>query len=294
MIRSMTGFGTVEHAENGVSFVVEARGGNHRYLKVTIKLPERLQFAETAVERAVRTCLSRGNIGIAVRVQGDGDETLSPIDVRALQRYIDDLSKARLPEGVQATIDLGAIASLPGVIHSPDFDDDERQRLTKILEDLAVRSIDAMTIMRCEEGQALHEALMHCINGLRGHVDIVAKRSPEVAREYHARLESRVTVLMQGAGFELEADALAREVALFAERCDITEEVTRLQSHLDQFVELCEREEPTGRTLDFLSQELLREANTIGSKSNDATIARHVVEMKTLIDRIKEQVQNVE
>ena len=112
--------------------------------------------------------------------------------------------------------------------------------------------------------------------------------------EYHVRLESRVSALMKGGGFELEADALSREVAVFAERCDITEEVTRLQSHLDQFVELCNREEPTGRTLDFLSQELLREANTIGSKSNDATIARHVVEMKTLIDRIKEQVQNVE
>ncbi len=136
MIRSMTGFGTVEQAENGVSFVVEARGGNHRYLKVMIKLPERLQFAESAVERAVRARLSRGNIGIAVRVQGDSDEALSPIDVPALQRYIDDLSKARLPEGMQATIDLGAIAALPGVIHSPDFDDEERQRLTKILEDL--------------------------------------------------------------------------------------------------------------------------------------------------------------
>ncbi len=294
MIRSMTGFGTVEHAENGVSFSVEARGGNHRYLKVSIKLPERFQFAESAVERAVRARLSRGSISIAVRVQGDRDETLSPIDVSALQRYIDDLSKARLPEGLQATIDLGAIASLPGVIQSPDFDDQERQRLTKLLEDLAVRSVDAMTIMRCEEGQALHEALMHCVSGLRGHVDVVAERSPEVAKEYQARLESRVSALMQGGGFELEADALAREVAVFAERCDITEEVTRLQSHLDQFVELCNREEPTGRTLDFLSQELLREANTIGSKSNDATIARHVVEMKTLIDRIKEQVQNVE
>ncbi|MCH9002219.1 MAG: YicC family protein [Planctomycetes bacterium] len=294
MIRSMTGFGTVEHAENGVSFVVEARGGNHRYLKVVIKLPERFQFAENAVEKAVRARLSRGSISIAVRVQGGSDEALSPIDGPALQRYIDDLAKARLPEGVQATIDLGAIAALPGVIHSPDFDDDERQRLTKLLEDLAVRSIDAMTIMRCEEGQALHEALMDCVNGLRGHVDVVTERSPEVAKEYHARLESRVSALMQGGGFELEADALAREVALFAERCDITEELTRLQSHLHQFVELCEREEPTGRTLDFLSQELLREANTIGSKSNDATIARHVVEMKTLIDRIKEQVQNVE
>ncbi len=294
MIRSMTGFGTVEHAENGVSFVVVARGGNHRYLKVVIKLPERFQFADSAVEKAVRARLSRGSVSVAVRVNGGSDEGLSPIDGLALQRYIDDLAKARLPEGVNATIDLAAIASLPGVIHSPDFTDDERQRLTKLLEDLAVRSVDAMTIMRCEEGQALHEALMDCVNGLRGHVDVVTERSPEVAKEYHARLESRVSALMQGGGFELEADALAREVAVFAERCDITEELTRLKSHLHQFVELCEREEPTGRTLDFLAQELLREANTIGSKSNDATIARHVVEMKTLIDRIKEQVQNVE
>lgn len=294
MIRSMTGFGTVEHAENGVSFAVEVRGGNHRYLKVTIKLPERFQFAESAVERVVRARLSRGSIGISVRTQGNSDEAALPIDVPTLQRYIDGLSRARLPDGLHATIDLGAIAALPGVIHSPDFDDDERQRLTKILETLVAQSIEAMALMRCEEGQALHDALMQCVSGLRGHLEVVAKRSPEVVKEYHARLESRVSALMKGGGFELEADALAREVAVFAERCDITEEVTRLQSHLDQFVELCNREEPTGRTLDFLAQELLREANTIGSKSNDATIARQVVEMKTLIDRIKEQVQNVE
>ncbi len=294
MIRSMTGFGTVEHADNGISFVVEMRGGNHRYLKVMVKLPERFQFAEGAVERAVRARLSRGSIAVAIRCQGDNDAILSPIDVPTLQRYVDDLAKARLPDGVQATLDLAAIASLPGVIHSPDFDDKERQRITELFENLVAQAADAMAAMRCEEGRALHKALMHCVDRMRCIVEDLAERVPEVVKEYHARLQSRVSALMQGGGFELEADALAREVAVFAERCDISEELTRLGAHMDQFVELCGREEPTGRTLDFLAQELLREANTVGSKSNDATIARNVVEMKALIDRIKEQVQNVE
>jgi len=122
----------------------------------------------------------------------------------------------------------------------------------------------------------------------------IAKRAPGVIDEYHERLRSRVAALMEAGGFELQEDGLIREVAVFAERCDIAEEVTRIESHLMQFDELCARSEPVGRTLDFLTQELLREANTIASKSNDAAIARNIVEVKTIIDRLKEQVQNVE
>jgi uncharacterized protein (TIGR00255 family) len=130
--------------------------------------------------------------------------------------------------------------------------------------------------------------------GIRREVESVQGRAPMVVDEYHERLKARVGMLMQKGGFELQADGLMREVAIFAERCDIGEEINRLSSHLDQFVELCERGEQVGRTLDFLTQELLREANTIGSKSNDAVIARSVVTVKGLIDRLKEQVQNVE
>jgi len=294
MIRSMTGFGTVELADNGISYAVEVRSVNHRYLKVSLKIPERLQFAENAVERTVRERLSRGSVSVTIRAQGTIDAMLSPIDQSMLQRYVDELSRASLPEGVHATLDLGAVAMLPGVIHPPDFDDEQRTRMTTLLTDLTKRSLDALSNMRRDEGQALHGALIECIDALREKVDGVGERAPVVVEEYQKRLTYRVSTMMQAGGFELEADALAREVALFADRCDIAEEITRLRSHLDQFVELCARDEPTGRTLDFLAQELLREVNTVGSKSNDAQIARNVVEMKALVDRIKEQVQNVE
>ena len=122
----------------------------------------------------------------------------------------------------------------------------------------------------------------------------MSERAPMVVEEYHQRLKSRVASLLEAGGFELHEEGLMREVAVFAERCDITEELTRLGSHLDQFLDLCDRPEPVGRTLDFLTQELLREANTIASKSNDTAIARNVVEVKATIDRMKEQVQNVE
>jgi len=148
--------------------------------------------------------------------------------------------------------------------------------------------------MRRVEGKALREDLHESCHAIRELLASVRERAPAVVDEYHERLHTRVSTLMSTGKFELEADALAREVAIYAERCDVNEEVSRLSSHLDQFEQICDRGEQAGRTLDFLSQELLREANTIASKSNDATITRNVVEIKGRIDRLKEQAQNVE
>jgi len=148
--------------------------------------------------------------------------------------------------------------------------------------------------MRREEGQALRRDLLGSCDAIRDHLSQIAAQAPKVVDEYHQRLKTRVETLMRAGGFELEAEGLMREVAVFAERCDISEEIARLRSHLDQFTQLCDREDRVGRTLEFLSQEMLREANTVASKSNNADIARSVVEIKGLIDRLKEQVQNVE
>ena len=163
-----------------------------------------------------------------------------------------------------------------------------------MLTELTNRGLDALMDMRRDEGRSLHDDLLGYCEAVRTRLASIASRAPGVIDEYRERLRSRVASLMQSGGFQLEADGLLREVAVFAERCDISEEITRMGSHLDQFVEVCGRDEQVGRTLDFLAQELLREANTIGSKSNDAAIARSVVEIKGLIDRLKEQVQNVE
>lgn len=293
MIVSMTGYGAAEHTENGVCHVLELRSVNNRYLKLSIKLPEHLQFAESDIDRLLRRRLARGTVSYTVRVRGDA-AALKPVDMAVLQKYLDAFSQVRFPAGIQPVIDLAAAASLPGVSDAPVMDEDAQQRCMTMLAELTNRGLNALIEMRREEGRTLQGELLGCCEAIRKHLASIAVRAPKVIDEYRERLRSRVATLMQEGGFQLEADGLLREVALYAERCDISEEISRMSSHLDQFVEVCDREEQVGRTLDFLAQELLREANTIGSKSNDAGIARSVVEIKGLIDRLKEQVQNVE
>ncbi len=294
MIESMTGYGAAEHVEDGVSYALEARSVNHRYLKLSIKLPELLQFAERVAEKVIRSRLARGSVSCTLRMRSEGGGNIIPIAVETLQRYVDQLGQVRLPATVRATIDLGAMTALPGVCQPPEPEDEVRQRQLEIVEDLAARAMDSLLAMRREEGRALHDALLECCGAIRAELAGIVEHAPKVIEEYHDRLKARVEVLMQNGGFELEADGLMREVAIYAERTDIAEEATRMTSHLDQFAGLCDPGECVGRTLDFLTQELLREANTIASKSNNAAITRGVIQIKGHIDRIKEQVQNVQ
>jgi len=293
MILSMTGYGSAQHVQDGVCYGLEIRSVNNRYLKLAIKLPESLQFAENAMEKLVRARLSRGTVSCTLRVRSAA-EAAPAMNMAALQAYVDRLTGVRVPPGVQPTIDLAAVALLPGVADAPDMDDRVREDVLGIVRTLTTRGLDAVIEMRREEGRALRDELLACCDAIRTELATVAARSPNVVQEYHERLRTRVAALMQEGGFELEAEGLMREVAIYAERCDISEEVSRLTSHLDQFAEFGERGEQVGRTLDFLTQELLREANTVASKSNDAAIARSIVLIKGLIDRLKEQVQNVE
>ncbi len=294
MIVSMTGYGAAQMEDGGVGYALEIRSVNNRYLKLHVKLPDDLQFAETDIDRLVRNRISRGTVTCTFRRRSDAAEVAKSLNVAALQRYVDLLAEIRIGEGVSTTIDLATVALFPGVTDPGNADESVKKHKLDILLKLTERGIDALTAMRRDEGKALSAELHAYCDTIRRELDAVAERAPFVVNEYHERLKSRVGTLLQGGGFELAADGLMREVAIYAERCDITEEISRLRSHLDQFVQLCERGEQVGRTLDFLAQELLREANTIGSKSNDTTIARAVVQIKSMIDRLKEQVQNVE
>ncbi|MBI1825751.1 MAG: YicC family protein [Planctomycetes bacterium] len=294
MILSMTGFGSAQRTVDGISYALEIRSVNNRYLKLAIKLPERLQFAEVEVERILRGRVNRGTVTYTLRIKSQSGAAASLLNLAALQQYLDQLQKIKTAGGTSTTIDLAALALLPGVTDVGEMDEEFRARAISAITQVTNQALEAMLAMRREEGRVLMTDLSSSLNGIRREVETVQSRAPMVVDEYHDRLKTRVGMLMQKGGFELQADGLMREVAIFAERCDIGEEINRLTSHLDQFVELCERGEQVGRTLDFLTQELLREANTIGSKSNDAAIARSVVTVKGLIDRLKEQVQNVE
>lgn len=294
MIVSMTGYGTAQQTHNDVSYAAEVRSVNGRYLKLSIKLPEHLQFAESEVDKLLRKRLARGTVTFALRIRTEGANATRSLNMAALQGYVDQLTKIKLPDSVRPMIGLATLATLPGVAEQLEPDDDARARTLEAIINVAGDAVGALLDMRRDEGRSLAEDLSACTDRIREELAAVQDRAPSVIHEYHDRLKARVATLTQTAQLELDSEALMREVAIYADRCDIAEEVSRMGSHLDQFADLCGRGDKVGRTLDFLAQELLREANTIGSKSNDTAVARSVVEMKGLIDRLKEQVQNVE
>lgn len=294
MIRSMTGYGETQRTEDGVNYALEIRTVNHRYCKASIKLPDSVQFAEPMLDKLLRSRITRGSVTLNLRVRNKSETAAYDVNHQALASYAYALSKARLPDGVHATIDLATLSTLPGVCQMPEMDETSRLACAKSVCTMTEEVLEAVVGMREREGQALYDDLMEHCKKVGGQLSVIEERTPVVLREYHERLESRVEALLANGRFELDKDVIAREVALYADRCDISEEIVRLRAHVDHFVEICDSGEAVGRKLDFLSQEMLREANTIGSKSNDAAIARSVVELKSLIDRIKEQAQNAE
>jgi len=292
MILSMTGYGDVHYSDARVSYVMELRSLNNRYFKATIKLPEHLAIFESEIERVLRRRITRGSLTCSIRQKHTADAA-QEINIAAVERYLAQLSKVAATTG-NVRIDIGSLLQLPGVCEPPEMDEEERERQLKIVTTMAEQVTERLIEMRRIEGRAIRDDLLQHCQVIRDHLRKIEERAPLVLREYHTRLLSRVNELIAEAKLQLQIDDLKREVALYAERCDINEEISRLGAHLDQFERLCDSSEAAGRKLDFLAQELLRETNTIGSKANDATIAHHVVEIKGAIDRLKEQVQNVE
>ncbi len=291
MILSMTGYGEVQRSVDGVSYALELRSLNNRYFKASIKLPEHLSVFEPEVEKQLRERLTRGTVSYSLRVRDTRASAAQEVNVAALQSYVDQLAMVKPNAAVR--VDIGAMLELPGVIQPPEITEKEYERLGKLVEAMTVEGLDKLMEMRRTEGEALRDDLLKQCESIRSHLGAVQQRSPAVLEEYHQRLLNRTNDLLSNSTLELKLDDLRREVALYAERSDINEEISRLSSHLDQFAKFCNGDEAAGRKLEFLAQETLREANTIGSKSNDADIAYHVVEIKGAIDRLKEQVQNV-
>jgi uncharacterized protein (TIGR00255 family) len=292
MILSMTGFGEARAEADGIAYRVEIRSVNNRYFKPSFRLPEYFQRYEAEVDRHLRSRVGRGSIFYTLRLSGDA-ATAYQINRTALAQYVAGLREAAGTEPT-ARIDLASLLAIPGVCEPPEIDESTLAGQFVVVRKLTDEAIDRLLTMRRTEGQALLLDLRTQCAEIRQRLEQIGARAPGVVDDYARRLGARVQQLLNGSNIELEQDVLAREVAIYAERCDINEEIARMKSHLEQFAALCEGPEEAGRKLEFLAQELLREANTIGSKANDAEIARSVVTIKAAIDRIKEQVQNVE
>lgn len=294
----MTGFGEAAGQSDGMEYAVEIRSVNNRYFKALIRLPEEIAGLEAEIDSQLRKRIKRGSLTCCVKLK-QPEATGHRVNDVALEAYLKHLESvhARVASHDKAVqIDLTALLSLPGVLEPDDQDMNLLKLSRPIVTDLVEQACDKLTAMRDVEGAMIAEELLSFSSTMRQRLADVKGRAPIVVEEYHTRLRTRMEQLMARAELKVDERDLIREVAVFAERADINEEVSRLTGHMEQFEEVLKANdgEPAGRTLDFLSQEMLREANTIASKSNDAPISRAIVEIKSAIDRIKEQAQNVE
>lgn len=289
----MTGFGRATAEFEGNSVTVEAKSYNNRFLKVSLRLPDALSNLELDLENLVRARLTRGSVYCAVTL---GQAPMSGnyrLNLPLARRYYTELA-ALAQELKAAPPQISEIARLDGVVEALDSGGGQDDALVETVKKALGRALDELTLMRRKEGQALQTDLERRVKRVAEVAAEVDKRAPRIVLEYRDKLKSRLEQLLKGSGAALEDATLAREAALFADRCDITEETTRLRHHCSQFLKEIAGDGAVGRKLDFIAQEMLRESNTIGSKANDAELASAVVEMKSEIERIKEQVQNLE
>ena len=294
MINSMTGYGEAQGEADGVSYVVEVKTVNNRYLKTIIKLPELASFLEEDIDKLLRKNILRGTINYVLRLKDTSASALFDIDETALQAVVEKLSRAGSSTGINGAIDIGNLLTLPGIIQ-PALPDKERAgQIRKFVLEISQEALDKLKQMRATEGDYLEVDIKKCCTTIEEGLEQIRGRTDVVIQEYADKLKKRVNELLAHAEITIDEGILAREVAIFADRSDISEEIARLESHLQQFAQCYRGSDQAGRRLDFISQEMLREANTIASKASDTETTRYVVDIKCQIDRIKEQVQNIE
>ena len=292
MIRSMTGYGSAELDRDGLSLTAEIRSVNHRFCEVSLRSPKVVSLFEDRIRQLIADRFSRGKFNLTITWTGAGEtgEELK-VNEAVADRYVALLEKLRTRYQLDSGLDLRTLAALPDVFawEHTALSDDETWCVVK---DLVTSACDSMDVMKAREGQALAKDLTGRLKLVREQLDLVAERAPQRPLEAKERLMARLKVMLSD--IEMDPVRVAQEVAMMADRLYFTEESVRLSAHLDQFHSLIEGLEQAGRKLNFLLQEMNREVNTIGSKANDVEVARAVIVMKEEIERLREQVQNVE
>lgn len=294
MIKSMTGFGRSEYSDGKRNIIVEIKAVNHRYSDITIKMPRRYSFSEDRLKNIVKNIAKRGKIEVSINVENlTEDDTNVKLNTMVAKQYYENLRELQSGFDVSGDITLQFLASLPDVMKAvPDLEDEEA-----IYRSLAIPVEEAakkLNEMRAIEGEKLAEDIIKRGELIRGFVREVEGRSPAVTMAYTEKLRERIKELI-GNNMIVPEDRILLEAAIFADKCSITEELVRLDSHIIQLNHIITKSnQPDGKKLDFLVQEMNREANTIGSKANDIEITNRVLDMKSEIEKIREQVQNIE
>jgi uncharacterized protein (TIGR00255 family) len=293
---SMTGYGEATYESSDLQLAIELRSVNNRYLKVSLRAVEPYNLLEAEFEKVIRRQVRRGTIQVHLRLQRRLAAGDFQINATALRSYVEQVRRVadELGLGDRGQSLLNQVLSLPGVAPEPATVPLHLEEEWPLLERVLEQSLQRLQAMRQEEGRAMAFELLQHRDHIAGELDKVRGRIAGVAVGYRDRLLERVRTLLTELDVEIDRSDLIKEVAIFAERSDIAEEVVRLASHLDQFQEIINEPESAGRKLEFLTQEMFRETNTIGSKAGDVEISRHVVEIKGTLEKIRELVQNVE
>jgi uncharacterized protein (TIGR00255 family) len=290
----MTGYGDARHHDAQLAAVVEVRAVNNRYLKVVGKYPDWLAPQEGEIERRVRQFVSRGTVTLQIRVDRIPRAEDFQLNRVALESYWAQVQQAARELHAAPPTDLGQLLVLDGLVAETRHSHSEDQTTLDLTLRLLDQTLEHFQAFRAQEGAAMGRELERTLVVISAQLDEVARQAPLTVTEYRAKLLGRVRDAIAEAGVTLSETDLIREVAIYADRGDINEEITRLRSHLSQFGTFLAEPASTGRKLDFLSQEMFREINTIGSKANHVGIAHAVVEMKAAVEKIREVLQNVE
>ena len=293
VLLSMTGYGEAEETNAAVTVVVEVRAVNNRYLKINYRSSDRVGKDETWVEKIVRQYIKRGTVHVQVRTVDSDNRAGFRFNTETLNAYREQLQDFHRHHPMDGHVTLDSLLSLPGVVEETTSAR-TKEEVEPLVEQAIIAALKNLNDMRSVEGQAMGHDMLENIEAIKAQLILIEERIPQVTSDYTSRLRDRVAKLLKSLGSSVEPGDIAREVALFAERSDISEEVVRLQSHLNQFCETIKASEGVGRRLEFVSQEMFRETNTIGSKANDTEISKYVIEIKAAIERIREMVQNLE
>ena len=294
MIRSMTGFGRGEYTDGKRNITVEIKSVNHRYSDISIKMPRRYGFAEDKVKTTVKEKLRRGKVDVSIMVENITENDINiKLNEPIARQYFENLKTLQETFDLSGDISLRLLATMPDVMKAiPDVEDEDE--ITKAILIPVAEAAANLEKMREVEGAKLAEDLIAKGENIKSILDKIAERSPLVVKEYTAKLRARIAELIDG-NAQVPEDRILTEAAIFADKCAIDEEITRLNSHLIQLKKiLTSNNDAEGKKLDFLVQEMNREANTIGSKANDITITNYMLEIKSEIEKIREQVQNIE
>ena len=293
MLKSMTGFARHENQNGELTCKVEIRSVNNRFIDINTRLPKSLRNLELPLKKLVKSRCARGSFDINITLEKNGQSEAN-LEIKAnlplAAQYLDAFNKTREDLGLQGEIDINTILTLRDIVKPElkEVDDSSEPTVFATVE----KALTDLIAMREEEGVNLEKDIINQVNGIKKLGEAITSRQSITVQEFQSKLKEKIEALT--AGIELDPTRIAQETALLADRCDVTEEIVRLESHLEQFQKLIESDEPQGRKLEFLTQEINREVNTIGSKTIDLEVSKTVIEMKSHLEKIKEQLANIE